>query len=267
MFFILSKTVALLFLPSNLLIILALVGVLLLATRWWRAGIRLMAASLILLAVVGFLPIGNVLVHVLESRFPPWNPARGTPDGIIVLGGGINPPLSYSRHDVSLTASAERVTIIAKLARQYPNARIVYSGGNGVLFPQAPPEADFALPLLESFGVDPSRVTLETRSHNTYENALFSKELIKPKPGQRWLLVTSAWHMPRAMGCFRRVGFPVEAYPVNWLTAPRLHWYLNTDFGGGLQQVDFVTHEWLGLLAYWVTGRTGTLLPGPMPAS
>jgi uncharacterized SAM-binding protein YcdF (DUF218 family) len=119
--------------------------------------------------------------------------------------------------------------------------------------------------MLDSFGIPRQRVLLEDRSRNTYENALFTRELVKPKPGQRWLLVTSAWHMPRAVGCFRRVGFPVEAYPVDWHTWPRLHWSLSRSFGGGLAGLDTAVHEWLGLLAYRVTGRTSALFPAPAP--
>ena len=107
---------------------------------------------------------------------------------------------------------------MAALARSFPQARIVYSGGDASLLGNQPDEAQFALPLLESFGVARARIALERRSRNTYQNAAFSKELVKPKPGERWLLVTSAHHMPRAVGCFRRVGFDVEAYPVDWRT-------------------------------------------------
>ena len=266
MFFILSKSVAGLLIPSNVLILLGLLGMALLATRFKRAGRRLMAASLVLLAVAGFMPVGMLLAHVLEIRFPPWNPARGAPDGIVVLGSAIDPVLSQAWDSPELTAQADRITVVAKLARAYPKARIVYSSGNAALFPKAPPEAGFVLPVWESFGIARDRVTLETRSRNTAENAAFTKALVKPKPGERWLLVTSALHMPRAIGCFRRVGFPVEAYPVDWTTLPQVTWRRllpSFDFGGGLTRLDDAAHEWIGLFAYWLTGRTSALLPGP----
>ncbi|HZD89061.1 MAG TPA: YdcF family protein [Pseudolabrys sp.] len=269
MFFVLSKTVAGLLVPSNFLIVLALVGAALPPARFKRAGRRLMVTSLLLLAFVGFFPVGAVLNHVLESRFPPWNPARGAPDGIIVLGAAIDPVLSAIYGTTELSSHAERVTVAAKLAREYPKARIVYSGGNAALFPRAPAEADFVMPLWRSFGIAPDRITLETRSRNTYENALFSKRLLKPKPGEHWLLVTSADHMPRAIGCFRRVGFPVEAYPVDWTTGPRLRWRKllpSFNFSGGLRSLDEAMHEWMGLAAYWATGRTSSFLTGPAPA-
>ena len=263
MFFILSKTVAFLLLPSNFLIAIGIVGLVLLLTRWRRAGSLLMVVSLVLLVLAGFLPVGAVLEHALESRFPPWDPSRGAPDGIVVLGGAIDPGLSRAYGTTQLTESAERVAAIAKLARAYPNARIVYSGGDGSLFANAGREADYLYSLLDTFGVPRQRVLLEDRSRDTYENATFSKQLVKPKPGERWLLVTSAWHMPRAVGCFRRIGFPVEAYPVDWNTRPRLHLSLSSQFGGGLKSLDTAAHEWLGLLVYRITGRTSAVLPGP----
>ena len=118
----------------------------------------------------------------------------------------------------------------------------------------------------ESFGIARDRVTLETRSRNTYENAVFTKALVKPKPGQHWLLVTSAQHMPRAIGCFRRVGFPVEAYPVDWHTFPHLGYGVlcrPLRWAANLDRLDEVMHEWVGLLAYWLTGRTSSLFPAP----
>jgi len=263
MFFILSKTVALLLQPSNFLFAIGFVGLLLLATRWRHFGRRLVTSSFALLILFGCLPIGGGLLQILEQRFPPWDPARGAPDGIVVLGGAIGPALSRYYGSPQLSDSAERVTIIPALARAYPNARFVYSGGDGSLLADQGREADYLYPLLDSFGVPRERVALENRSRNTYENAVFTKEMVKPKPGERWLLVTSAFHMPRAIGCFRRAGFPVEAYPVDWHTAGRFRFRLGMQPIGGLGVLDFAVHEWGGLFFYWLTGRTSELFPSP----
>jgi uncharacterized SAM-binding protein YcdF (DUF218 family) len=155
---------------------------------------------------------------------------------------------------------------VPKLARAYPDARIVYSGGNGDLFANGAREADFAAPVLESLGVPRRRLILERDSRNTAENARFTKALVDPKPGERWLLVTSASHMPRAIGCFRQVGFDVEAVPVGRREpgAASRFWPMRT-LGRGLAQLDEAMREWIGLVAYRITGRTGALLPGPNP--
>ena len=263
MFFILSKTVALLLLPSNLIILVGLFGLLLLATRFWRAGRRLAIASLVLLLAAGMFPFGAMLNHVLESRFPPWDRSRGAPDGIVVLGGAISPGLSRIYGEPMVNGNAGRIFAIAKLARAYPKTRIIYSGGDASLRGDQLDEAGLLLPLLDDIGVARERVTLERRSRNTAENAVFSKELAQPKSGERWLLVTSAQHMPRAIGCFRRAGFPVEAYPVAWRTGTTIGYWPSMKIGGHLSALDSAVHEWIGLVSYWATGRTSTLLPSP----
>ncbi len=108
---------------------------------------------------------------------------------------------------------------------------------------------------------------LEPRSLSTAQNAAFTRDLLMPQPGQRWLLVTSASHMPRAVGSFRRAGFPVIPYPVGYTTSglPDDYWTIRFDASTSLVRADVALHEWLGLIAYWLTGRTDALLPGPVP--
>jgi uncharacterized SAM-binding protein YcdF (DUF218 family) len=266
MFFILSKTLGILTVPSHVITLLAVGGLVLLWTRFARLGRRLLFASLALVVVLGVLPVGKALMLVLEQRFPPWVASGNPPHGIIVLGGAIEPERSVARGMVSLNGGAERVTEIAALARRFPDTRIVFSGGSANLVFSGPPESAFMLDLLESFGIPRTRVQLEERSRNTAENARFTRALIDPKPGERWLLVTSAMHMPRAAGAFRQAGFPVEAYPVDWNTdgwsdlAKGPFWPL-----WGLGMTDFAMKEWVGLLAYWLAGYTAELLPGPQP--
>jgi uncharacterized SAM-binding protein YcdF (DUF218 family) len=263
MFFVLSKTVAFLLLPSNLIFSIGLLSILLMATRWRRVGARLALAGFVLLAVFGYLPVGKLLIHPLENRFPPWDASRAAPDGIVVLGGVLDPGLTHDRGTLAVGGAAARIFALGELARQFPAARIIFSSGSASLIAGGPAEADVLYRVLDVFGVPRQRVELERRARDTVENAIFSKAIAKPKPGERWLLVTSAAHMPRAVGCFRRVGFPVEAYPVDWTTFTRLRFGLSQTLSGGLGSTDFAVHEWLGLLAYWLTGRTSELLPGP----
>ncbi len=264
MFFVLSKTLGVMLLPSNFLIGLGVVGALLLMTRFATLGRSLLVASVVLLATCGFSPLGNILLYPLEQRFPPWDAAQGPPDGIIVLGGAIDPDLSVA-HDVPVIRSApDRMIAAAALARQYPNVRIVFSGGSANLIENDAREADFATEIFEDLGVDKSRLTMERRSRNTYENAEFSKMVAAPKAGERWLLVTSAFHMPRSIGLFRQAGFAVEPYPVDWRVGGRADLLSFTNFAGdGLGRTDTGLREWLGLVAYRLAGRTGELLPGP----
>jgi uncharacterized SAM-binding protein YcdF (DUF218 family) len=264
MFFVLSKTFGFFALPSNLLISIGIAGVLLLCTPFRRLASWLVVSSVVLIAIAGLSPLGNILILPLEQRFPPWDASRGPPDGIVVLGGAITPDISAARGEVALNEAATRITVTAELARRYPNVRIVYSGGSNALVFDRIAEAPFAVRELEALGVAADRISAEEQSRNTIENAVFSRLVAQPKPGERWLLVTSAFHMPRAMAVFRAAGFPVEAYPVDWRTrGPIDATKLFGSLSQGLGQTDAAIHEWVGLLAYRLTGRTAELFPAP----
>ena len=264
MFFLLSKTLGTMLLPVNFLIGAGVLGAILLVTRYAVLGRKLLATSAVLLALCGFSPVGKLLILPLEQRFPPWDPSRGAPDGIVVLGGGIEPDLSAAHGRPILDHSGDRLVAAAELARQYPNARIVYSGGNANLVgDDSAKEADYALSMLESLGVAKARLTAERLSRNTVENAEFVKTIANPKEGERWLLVTSAFHMPRSIGLFRRAGFKVEAYPVDWRASPSQALSFSSVAMNGLERTEVAMREWIGLAAYRLTGKTGDFLPGP----
>jgi len=210
MFFIVSRLLGFFITPSNILVGVGLVGVVLLPTRFSRVGCRLVVASVVMIVAVGVLPLWVALSLPLEDRLPQWDPSSGAPNGIIVLGGVISPSITVARHQVTLTEAAQRVTTAVELARRYPAARVVFSGGNSDLF----------------------------------------------NPG-----VSEA----RAVGAFRKVGFPVEAYPVNYRTTGSDELLsISGALMGGIGNTDDAVHEWLGLLAYWMTGRIAHLFPGPV---
>lgn len=264
MFFVMSKTAGFLAAPSNFLIVAALAGIVLMLTRWAKAGRALAALSIVALAIAGLSPLGNVLMLPLEQRFPAWDASRAAPDGIVVLGGAVGPETSAARGSIELNEAAERMTEAVLLTKRFPAARFVFSGGNASLLDGALSEAQFAGPLFESLGVPRGRILLEGKSRNTAENAEFTAALVKPKPGERWLVVTSAHHMPRAVGCFRKAGFAVEAYPVDWRTGgPRDLYGVFKQASGGLARTDAAAREWIGLVAYWIFGRTSALWPAP----
>src|SRR3979411_2182112 len=267
MFFLLSKILGFFALPSNLAGAMAAVGGAVLFTRCRVAGRRLAALGVVLLLVAGFSPLGNALIYPLEERCPPWDSSGGAPDGIVVLGGASGPVISAARHTPDLNESAERLTAVADLARRYPSAHIVYSGGDARLVFHGGIEAHFAVTRFESFGIARSRVIIERKARNTIENAVFSKELVDPKPGERWLLVTSGYHMPRSIGVFRRAGFSVEAFPVDWRTRGPLELALQFEsLPAGLRRTDTAMREWVGLLMYWAAGESSALFPGPQSA-
>lgn len=250
-FFTASKVLWFLAAPSNLLVILAVLGVLACALRLRRLGWALLLVAVAGLLVLGFVPVGNAMLAPLERRFAFVDDGRPV-TGVIILGGA------------ELT---ERAVPFAGLARTYPEARLAFSGGDSSLFPRGPStDGPLLRHLLKQVGIPPERVEFEEASRNTAENAAFAKEMLKPKPGERWLLVTSAYHMPRAMGTFRKAGFAVEPYPVDFRTFNGIAFELLSRAGYGLNVTDTAVKEWIGLIAYYLSGKTDALLPAPLPA-
>lgn len=264
LYFLLSKTFGAAVVPINLLVELGIIAVVLMATRFAGLGRKLAVTTLVLLALAAFSPLGNLLLYPLESRFPAWDPSRGAPDGIVVLGGSVDTDLSAAHRTPVVAHAADRFFAPAELARRYPNARIVFTGGSANVLSTDAREADYSAPVLENLGIPKERLIVERESRNTWENAVFTKKLVAPKPGERWLLVTSAFHMPRAMGIFRKAGFDVEAYPVDWRMGGRDDLFSFTTNGpDGLGRTDVAVREWIGLVASRLIGRTSELLPGP----
>src|SRR5882757_8550956 len=167
LFFLLSKTIGIMLLPTNFLIWLGLAGALLLATRFARLGRKLVIASAVLFAICGFSPLGYLLLYPLEQRFPPWDAARGAPAGIVVLGGSIDADVSAAHGVAVVAGAADRILASAALARRYPNARIIFTGGSPNLRSSDAREADYAASLFESLGISKERLIMERRSRNT----------------------------------------------------------------------------------------------------
>lgn len=264
MFFWLSKVLWLVLSPSHLILLVLCFGAGLLFTRFRALGRWLVGAGTAVLLAIATLPVGGWVLSPLEARFPPVDTAIERVQGIVVLGGSINPGLSAARHSPQFNDAAERLTVMASLARAYPDARVLYAGGSGSLTNQRDKEADVLPLVLESMGVPLERVEIEFESRNTYENATKTLAIAGPEPGGTWLLVTSAFHMPRAVGCFRRAGWPeMVPYPVDFRFPPSGPPVPQFGLSGGLRQLDLAVHEWLGLVAYRLTDRTDSLYPGP----
>ena len=152
---------------------------------------------------------------------------------------------------------------LSLLSNRYPKAKLIFSGGSGSLFLQNYKEAKVIAPLLRQLGIDQERIILEDQSRNTFENAVFSHRLVKPKNDEVWLLITSAFHMPRCVGAFRKAGWQVIPYPVDYQTTSREILPIQFNFTGGVASLGNALHEILGLLFYWLYGKTDELFPEP----
>ncbi|MCX8506853.1 MAG: YdcF family protein, partial [Alphaproteobacteria bacterium] len=179
----------------------------------WFVRLSILAMMLVMLGL-NILPMRNFLVRPLEDAIPAPAAMPKHITGMIVLGGAIDGYLSPLRHEVIVTGAAARIIAAIRLAKQYPQAKIIYSGGSAALNNAGASEAILAGQLWREMGMSDAHLMLESRSRNTYENAVFSRELVQPQPRETWLLVTSAIHMPRALGVFRHVGWEVTPYPV-----------------------------------------------------
>jgi uncharacterized SAM-binding protein YcdF (DUF218 family) len=269
-FYYLSKVAWFFATPSNLLVSLVLLGLILALFKRLRTfGIGLSLVFTLATIALGLLPIASYILLPLEERFPPFRHDGRPVDGIILLGGSVEAADSMSRGSIVANESAERVLDTIQLAHRYPNARILISGGGGTVFGDGAAEAPIVADYFKGIGINPARILVEDRSRTTAENAVYSRELAKPREGEHWLLVTSAWHMPRAVGVFEKAGFPVVPYPVDFRTAGGAGTHRPFAFiSDGLRRLDIATKEWAGLIGYYATGRTLRLFPGPQdPAS
>jgi uncharacterized SAM-binding protein YcdF (DUF218 family) len=264
MFFYLAKTLWFFAQPSGFLLLLLLMGAVLLKAGRDRAGRRLVAASAALLLFGGWLPVSNWLMLPLEQRFS--RPVlAGQLDGIVVLGGAEEARIWRGRSGHALNEAGERFTEAIALARNYPRAKVAFTGGSIELFTGPNVGADAARAIFADLGLaEGERLLFERKARDTWENAVFVKALAQPKEGERWVVVTSAWHMPRAIGAFRKAGFPVEPWPVDYRTAS--FWDVLRPFeapADGLKRFDTALREWIGLAVYRASGRSSALFPGP----
>jgi uncharacterized SAM-binding protein YcdF (DUF218 family) len=251
--------------PSNLIVLFGLTGLFCLVVRWKKLGGAAITLSIALMVIFGWLPSGSMLLRLLEERFPVTELPEDI-EGVILLGGAVDSHLSVRRDQPILNGAAERITTTMALSRLYPSARIVLSGGGGDHSRGEPvTESGITRQILAEMGMDLSRILLEDTSVNTCENAARTRDMLETGPSGTWLLVTSAAHMPRAVACFRASNFEVVPVPVDYRTGTSL-----TGYGGrfgtiaeGLVVADLAAYEWLGLVAYRVTGRTVELFPQP----
>lgn len=256
-----SKLIWTLVAPDHLLLILLTFVCGLFWAGYQQSALHAFSALTVTFWLIALFPIGSWLLYPLEAKFPANPPLPEHLDGVVMLAGAEKIDASYAWQQVELKAYSERALTFMQMARKYPDAKLVFTGGLGSQFDESFQEADVAAQLFKQQGLDIGKIQFERHSRNTYENALLGKALVKPKQGERWLLITSASHMPRAVGVFCRVGWPVIPYPVDHWTVPGGFGHLDFAFGENLEQLTYAVREWLGLTAYYLTGKTTAWVP------
>ncbi len=253
--FLISKFMVLLTQPLVWVGLMLVLGLLQLQRRP-QAARQFFQTALVLLMLVGWLPLPNALLRALEQMHPapkqidPVNYA-----GVVVLGGATESSYVWEGHDQpALNAAAERMTVVLPLLRGQPHWKLLFTGGEGELIGGSLSEAERARRFFDQMGVPPAQLMLEDQSRNTYENAVLSARLPGVDKAQPWLLVTSAWHMPRSMAVFKKAGWNVTPWPVDYRTGLSTPW-TQYSLAQGVSRWQTTLNEYLGLLSYRLLGR------------
>ena len=249
--------------PGHFALIIGAIG-LAMIWRGRRFGLWLVLGCLTFFFLLIATPISQFILLPLEDRFPRPAAAPARVDGIVVLGGAVDQNITEARGIPAINGAAERMTEAVALARRFPNARIAFTGGQGSLVHGGVTEADVARQFFESLGLSGPRVIYEAQAANTHQNAVLTWDLLQPKADEVWLLVTSASHMPRSMGVFRKAGWKdIIAWPVNYRTGHGFAALYDAPFPERLSQFEWGFREWIGLVAYRLMGRTDAIFPAP----
>jgi uncharacterized SAM-binding protein YcdF (DUF218 family) len=258
----LSKVLWAVFSPAHFVVILLVLSFFIIKNRLLKLIIQGFAG--VFFAVALMFPIGDWALLPLEQ----CNAEQGMPmnvDGVLVLGGAVNITISDARNSISLNDSAERIFALLKLLKQYPDAQFVYAGGSSSLKKTSKGEADYVRQFLDDMGVRPASMVFEAVSRNTYEDAMETKEIYTKTPKQSWLLVTSAFHMPRSFGIFEKMseasGTMFYPYVVDYKTSGKFKLEMRFDLLQTLLKLDTAAHEYVGLLFNSLLKRSNSFMP------
>lgn len=263
MFFVLSKILAVLLEPLvHPYLFLALAGI----SKWRKKRVMMrlcLACAVMVPLLYGFLPASSVPLRFLENRFPVQNQSLSDIDGIIVLGGHTGTGMiAADRQQPQQGSAAERLTYGLALHKQFPDSILMFTGYSGELSPEGWSEPRITRALLQLLNASPKSILFEETSRNTYENAVNSREVLVPQIGSRWVIVTSARHMPRAIGAFRAAGWKgLIAYPVDFTTSNNNREWFSLSKGHLMMRLAW--HEIFGLTFYHLTNRSSDLIPKP----
>lgn len=262
LFFIATKVIWLFVQPDVWILLLCIAATVACYRGRLAVAKKILGALLALIVAISLLPMGEWLMYPLETRFETPEPMPAQIDGIISLGGGELSYLAEQWQQPEFNQAVERYTVLIPLINQYPAAQVVVSSGSGSLGNQSQKGADVIKAFLQQQGVDTGKIIFERESRNTYENLLFSKAKLQASADARLLLVTSAYHMPRAVGVAKKLGLNVIPYPVDHYGLRHNIFRIQFNFANNLLLLKEALHEYLGLLGYAVFGKSAGVFPG-----
>jgi len=255
LFFWVSKIAWFFIAPDSLLVLLIIIGTWLFWKQKIKWAKRVFTFLSICLLLITIFPVGEWILYPLESKYKA-NPELNQVDGIIVLSGSINPIRSAIWKQTVLNNSAERIFTSISLSKKYPNAKLVFTGGSGSIFNQTHKHADAAATFYKTQGLDVSKIIFERESRNTTENIILSKVLVNPQKGEKWVLITTGWHMPRSVGIFCKADWHVIPYPVDFRTNPEQLFRFSWGFARHLNDLKIGIKEWIGYITYSLSGKS-----------
>lgn len=263
-FFVISKLAWAVLSPFMMLNLLLVFGTLFLLFGYRTIALRFLLPAMVFSVSLMIFPIGDWLIHPLEARISKPQQLPENIDGIIVLGGGEDIKTTISWQQPQVGQASDRYFGAALLAKQYPDSPIIFTGGSNLLrFDAGATPAELSHQLLTMVGIDEKRLIIESQSRNTYENFQRLKTVIPKRNGQ-YLLVTSAYHMPRSVGIAERQGINVVPYPVDYRSQTGESRQLDFAVFEQLEKLETAWREWVGLTAYFITRKTSQWFPeGP----
>ena len=259
MSFYLSKTIWLLFNPFNIFIIFTILTIILYLISFRKISKTIFLINSFYLILISILPIGNYLIYKIEKEFHSYTNIPDTLDGILILGGATNPSMYKEFNQISVNGSAERLIESVSIINRFKNSKIIFSGGSGVVNRPDLGHSQVAKLFYEKIGLEKSKIIFEDNSRNTYENILFAKKLAKPKKNENWLLITSAFHMKRAMLIASKNNWELIPYAVDFKTMKNFRFVPSLNLLSNINSFQYGSHEWLGLISYYLMNRTSKI--------
>lgn len=264
-FFLVSKWAWLVISPDSFIVFLLVMAFVLMlfqaSSRLFKLGRLFFTVAMLLVLFITFVPSGEWLLYPLEARFKNNPELPEKVDGIVVLSGAESGYHSHIWQQIQVNGAAERLLKFMELTRKYPDAKHLFTGGSGNIGLEKDSSAEVARELFTTQGLDTSEILFEGAARNTYENAKLSKVMVQPQPGEVWVLITTSWHMPRSVGIFRQLDWKVIPYPVDYYSRKGDLFRFQYGFGKNLSLLAIGMKEWVGLIAYRLTGKTNELFP------
>jgi len=249
--------------PGALLVLSLCLGTVFIWKGWTTAAKVLLTPCALFVILLSLCDLHQIVARPLEERFPAPKNLPSEVDGIIVLGGTSHTAITLDREQPAMNDASERLSAFISLSRQYPKAKLMFTGGSAAFFGSQIKEADLARSFLQSQGMNVDRITFERNARNTYENAINSRKMVGDLETETWVLVTSATHMPRSVGAFRAAGWTLIPFPVDYRTTSSRQEIFST-LNKSLPLFSQALKEWLGLIYYRVLGHSKTLFPAPV---